>query len=61
MTDYKELSGKLTEPFDSLPIGEEVDLVNFRGVWLLNYGSWKDSASIELSLEDVAFLQGIIK
>jgi len=55
-----EKSGKLIEPFDCLPIGEEVELVYIRYMWLLNYGSWDDSASIELSLDDVALLQRII-
>ncbi len=56
-----EKSGKLIEPFDCLPIDEDVELVYIRGTWLLNYGSWNDSASIELSLDDVLLLQRIIE
>ena len=55
------LVGKLTEPFDCLPVGEEVELTQMRGDWLLNYGEWKNSASIRLSLEDVELLKRIIK
>jgi len=56
-----EKSGKLIEPFDCLPIGEDVELTYIKGMWFLNYGLWDDAASIQLSLDDVKLLQRIIK
>jgi hypothetical protein len=55
------IAGYLTEPFDCLQIGEDVEVVFVHGTYLLNYGLWKDSASIQLSEADVEHLKKIVK